>query len=447
MTLQADWTPYEPDARCPWSARLAAHLLRRAGFGPDRTSLDRALADGPRKTIDHLLRPPEETDKFNATFDAYDSASATGGSTESLRAWWLRRMIETPHPLLEKTTLLWHGHFAIGNRSVNNAALMTRCVHTLRRGALGSYRSLAAAVMKDPALYLSLRSERSRRTQPAPNAARQLLAVFGVGPGSFDEHDVTEAARALTGRAVMRNELRFFEHHYDDGEKTLLGRRGNWSGDDAVRIVLEHPATAKQIVRKLYAWLIAEDDAPEPALLAPLAGHLHEHDDLEAIIEIMLRSNRFFSAAAYRRRIKEPVELAVGLARAMEQTLPTLRLGQQLADLGQDLYQPPTSAGFPAGRDWIDQASLIGRWNLAAEMLAASGPYEGRLNPAALAAKHGQDQPDQAAGLLADLLLDGDLPAEIAQAWQQQPPKPAELPARLRELAITLTHQPEYQLA
>ncbi len=131
----------------------------------------------------------------------------------------------------------------------------------------------------------------------------------------------------------------------------------------------------------------------------------------------------------------------------MEQTVPTLRLGQQLADLGQDLYQPPTSAGFPAGRDWINQATLIGRWNLAAEMLADAGPYDGRLSPAAIAAKHGNEQPEQAAALLADLLLDGHLPAEIAQAWQQQPPLPAELPARLRDLAITLTHQPEYQLA
>ncbi len=447
MTPQSAWAPYEPDARRPWNARLAAHLLRRAGFGPDPTSLDRALADGPAKTIDRLLRPPEEADAFNDAFDAYDSASATGGSTESLRAWWLRRMIETPHPLLEKMTLFWHGHFAVGNRNVDNAALMAQCVHTLRRGALGSYRGLAAAVMNDPALYLSLRSQRSQRAQPASNPARQLLAVFGVGPGSFDEHDVTEAARALTGRAVLRNELRFFEHHYDDGEKTLLGRRGNWNGDDAVRIVLEHPATAEQIVRKLYAWLIAEDEEPEPVLLAPLAAHLHEHDDLGKLVEMMLRSNRFFSAAAYRRRVKGPVELAVGLARAMEQTIPTLRLGQQLADLGQDLYQPPTSAGFPAGRDWIHQASLIGRWNLAAEMLADAGPYEGRLSPAAVAAKRGQDQPEQAAALLADLLLDGDLSAEIAQAWRRQPPSPAELSARLRKLAITLTHQPEYQLA
>ncbi|MDZ7618917.1 MAG: DUF1800 family protein, partial [Patescibacteria group bacterium] len=216
-------------------------------------------------------------------------------------------------------------------------------------------------------------------------------------------------------------------------------------------------ATAEQVVRKLYGWLISECDEPEPGLLEPLANHLQEHDDVGQLVEIMLRSNQFFSEAAYRRRIKGPVELAVGLARAMEQTVPTMRLGQQLAELGQDLYRPPTSAGFPSGRDWINQASLAARWKLTAEMLAASGAYEGRMNPASLAAKHEQagpekgdpekGDPEHAARLLADVLLDGDLPEPIAQAWRRQPPSPAELPARLRELAITLTHQPEYQLA
>jgi uncharacterized protein (DUF1800 family) len=199
-------------------------------------------------------------------------------------------------------------------------------------------------------------------------------------------------------------------------------------------------------------WLISECDEPEPGLLEPLASHLQEHDDVGRLVEIMLRSNCFFSEGAYRRRIKSPVELAVGLARAMEQTVPTMRLGQQLAELGQDLYRPPTSAGFPSGRDWINQASLTARWNLTAEMLAASGAYEGRMNPASLVAKHDQagsekGDPEQSAHLLADVLLDGDLPEPIAQAWRRQPPSPAELPSRLRELAITLTRQPEYQLA
>jgi uncharacterized protein (DUF1800 family) len=455
MPPQAAWAPYEPGPDRPWNLQRAAHLMRRAGFGADWPALQQALADGPAKTVQRLLHPPGDLAEFEATFDRYESASATGNSTEPLRAWWLRRMIETPDPLLEKITLFWHGHFAVGNQGVNNASLMVRSIRTLRRGALGSYRQLLAAVMDDPALYLSLRSERSRRSQPASNVALQLLAAFGVGPSQFDEQDLSAAARALTGRFVLRNELRFFGHEHDDGAKTLLGQRGPWNADDAVRIVADHPATAGQVVRKLYAWLISECDPPSTEIaedelsefLEPLATDLCEHDDLGRVIGIMLRSDHFFSPTTYRRRVKSPVELAVGLARAMEATVPTARLGRQLAELGQDLYRPPTSAGFLAGRDWINQATLTARWNLAAEMLAASGAYEGRLNPAALAEKYQRSRPEQAADWLADLLLDGDLPQPLRQRWQQQSLSAAETPGQLRELAIALTCQPEYQLA
>jgi uncharacterized protein (DUF1800 family) len=467
MNPETAWAPYQPSTDRPWNLQRAAHLLRRAGFGADWLTLQRAITDGPAKTIDRLLHPPVELDEFQTTFDEYEAASTAGNSTESLRAWWLRRMIETPHPLLESMTLFWHSHFGIGNDGVNSAALMARSIQTLRRGALGSYRQLLVAVMNDPALYLGMRSERSRRSQPAPNVARQLLAAFGVGPSNFDEQDLSAAARALTGRFVLRNELRFFGHEYDDGTKTLLGQQGNWTAEDAVRIVADHPATAEQIVRKLYAWLIAECDSasagdssaapvgsatieprtPSSELLEPLVADLRQHDDAGRVVERMLRSNLFFSPQAYRRRVKSPVELAVGLARAMEHTIPTMRLGQQLAELGQELYRPPTSAGFPAGRDWINQATLTARWNLSSEMLAPSGAYEGRLNPAALAEKHQRSQPEQAAQWLADLLLDGDLPEPIRQRLQQERPSSDSLPTWIRQLAIELTHQPEYQLA
>ena len=466
MTPQAAWAPYEPGPDGPWDLPRAAHLLRRAGFAADWSTLQQAIDDGLDETIERLLRPPGDLLEFEATFDGYESAAATDGSTESIRAWWLRRMIETPHPLLEKMTLFWHHHFAISNDGVNNARLMVRSIHTLRQGALGSYRQLLGDVINDPALYLSLRSDRSRRSEPATNVAGQLLDRFGVGPGHYDEHDLNAAARALTGRFVLRNELRFFAHEFDDGQKTLLGQQGAWNAEDAVRIVAQHPATAENIVRKLYAWLVADDvgdvqetnqpakqtdsiesQVPSSQFLEPLVTQFHQHDDVGVIIERILRSRHFFASAAYRRRIKSPVELAVGLARAMERSIPTMRLGQQLGELGQDLYRPPTSAGFPIGPDWINQATLIGRWDLTAKMLAESGPYEGRLNPATLAEEYQVDRPERVAQWLADLLLDGELPVPVRQRWQQRFTSEDFTAASIRQLAIELTQAPEYQLA
>lgn len=446
MTPEEAWAPYQPGTDGNWDLPQAAHLLRRAGFAADWPSLRLAIDDGPGKTIERLLRPPEDLAEFEASFDGYEFAAATDGSTESIRAWWLRRMIETPHPLQEKMTLFWHHHFAISNDGVNNARLMVRSIHQLRRGALGSYRQLLGRVIDDPALYLSLRAVRSRRSAPDTNVAAQLLERFGVGPSHYDGHDLKSVARALTGRSVLRNELRFFAHDFDDGQKNLLGQQGAWDAEDVVRIIAQHPATAENIVRNLVAWLVA-DDVATPKFLEPLVIQFHEQDDIGLIIERILRSRHFFSSAAYRRRIKSPVELAVGLARAMERSIPTMRLGQQVADLGQDLYRPPTSAGFPRGPDWINQATLIGRWDLTAAMLAESGPYEGRLRPLELAESYQAGRREHLAQWLADLMLDGELPDPVRQRWQPRLTSTDFSPALIRQLAIELTQTPEYQLA
>jgi uncharacterized protein (DUF1800 family) len=201
------------------------------------------------------------------------------------------------------------------------------------------------------------------------------------------------------------------------------------------------------MVRKLYSWLISECDEPDSQLLEPLVADFRKHDDVGRVVEIMLRSRLFFSPLAYRRRVKSPVEFAVGLVRTMEQTVPTLRLGRQLAELGQDLYRPPTSSGWSNGTDWVNQATMIARQNLATELLAASGSYEGRLDPAVLAGKHGQSEPARAAQMFADLLLDGDLPAAERQHWQRDSSSGRDLSRGLRSLVTTLTHLPEYQLA
>ena len=93
------WAPYRPDERRPWNLALASHLFRRAGFGGDWKCLQPALADGPEKTIDRLLRPEGDLPAFNRQFDEDEVATAGPGSAEGLRSWWLRRIVQTPHPL------------------------------------------------------------------------------------------------------------------------------------------------------------------------------------------------------------------------------------------------------------------------------------------------------------------------------------------------------------
>ena len=446
------WTPYEPDSERPWNLPRVGHLYRRAAFGADATQLQQALSDGPQAAVDRLLEPEADVADFNRTFDRYRPSPGSGGSANELRAWWLRRMIATPHPLLEKMTLFWHGHFAVTNARVQSAQLMQRHVDNLRTFALGSFASMIEAVSQDPAVFVGLGSKANRKAQPNENLARGLIGQFGLGDGNYAEEDIHEAARALTGWFVLQSRLRYIEREHDSGMKQVLGERGNWDRDDVVRIVLAQPATPRWVIRKLYRWLISETDEPSNDLIAPLAESFQPDYDIRKLLAVMLRSNLFFSPAAYRRRIKSPVEFAVGIVRGLEAMVSTSRLGEHLAAMGQNLYHPPTVKGWAGGRAWISGLAMLARANLATALLSGAKPYGDKLNPWEVAKSHGHTTREAAARFVIDLFLQGDVDSDVADvlyATADRAGRPAagDLPGWLRRFAHGVVTLPEFQLA
>jgi len=441
------WAPYEPSDERPWDLPRAGHLFRRAGFGATWNELKQALDDGPQRTVDRLLRPNKDVDSFNRTYDEYDAAVAGSGSAEPLRAWWLQRMAHTPHPLLEKMTLFWHDYFAASAARVPSAALMLKHVQLLRSNALGRFPALLEGVSRDPAVLLALGADANRKAMLNESLARQFFDRFTLGPGNYSDEDVQEAARAFSGWFVLRLQLRYFEREHDEGAKRVLGRKGNFTDKDVVRIALEQPATARLVVRRLYRWLISETDEPTDALVAPLADSFANGYDVARLVERMLRSNLLFSAAAYRRRVKRPVEFALGIVRGLEGNVATTRLAGDLASLGENLYYPPTVKGWAGGQHWLNSATLVRRSNLALGLVAGSGPYGGKLDPTALAKKHGHADVESAGRFLVDLFLQGDLDAEVRATLRNTAPAGGNLTRRLRERTHLILTLPEFQLA
>ena len=426
---------------------MAGHLYRRAAFGATSKQLQHAFSKGPRKAVDRLVRRDQGLSDFHRSLDEYEDAAARSGGVDSLRAWWLRRMIETTDPLLEKMTLFWHNHFGISGARVD-APLMLQHVRLLRQHALGQYPALLDAVASDPAVFLALGADASRKAQPNENFARQLMQRLSLGPGNFGEEDVREASRAFTGWFVLRGQLRYFDREHDAGVKKVLGRSGNWQAQDVVRIVLEHPVAPRLLAGKLYRWLISEVDEPSDQLLAPLAEMLAEDYDVGRVVEAMLRSNQFFSAAAYRHRIKSPVEFALEIVRGMEGTVSTVRLGEDLGQLGQSLYNPPTMDGWHGGRHWINAATVTGRANLARALLAPQGRYGGKLDPVALSKTHGRTDPKSSAELLVALFLQDDLSASVRESlWKVIPASATDAGPWLREFTHSVVTLPEFQLS
>lgn len=434
------WARYEPAAGRPWTLALAGHLHRRAGFGGTWEQLQRALRDGPQRTVDGLLRPVGDVAGFNRDFDKYEASADDARGVEDLRAWWLQRMMQTPHPLLEKMTLFWHGHFAVDGGRVNFTRLAQQHVALLRRHALGSFREMMGGIVRDGAVFLSLEAATNRRSQPNEQFPRWLMECYTVGPGRYTEADVREAARAFAGWFMLQGDLRDIPREHDTEPKRILGQEGRFNSDDVVRILLEQPATAEHIVRKLYRWLISETAEPDAPLVAPLAAAFGKDYNVGKIVETMLRSNLFYSVAAVRQRVKCPVEFALGIVRGLEGAVPTAGLAHDLGRLGQGLFFPPTTRGWSGGHNWINHATLAGRHNLAAAFLQPSGgPYAGKLNPAEAAKKHGRSTPQAAAKFFAELFVQD---AAVAGGVYERDQDKA-----MRRAAYAVIASPEFQLA
>ena len=439
------WSAYEPDEARPWNLARAGHLYRRAAFGANWEQLQQALSDGPQRTVDKLLKPRENIEAFNTTYDGYEN-SAT--SVNDLRAWWLRRMIQTPQPLLEKMVLFWHSHFATSGAEVKDARLMRQHIRLLRSQALGSFKALLEGISRDPAVFIWLGADANRKALPNDNLVRPLMENFTIGPVHCTDKDIHEAARAFTGWFVLRGKLRYIPREHDGGVKHILGREGNFTSDDVVGILLEQPATPQRIVRKLYQWLISEMEEPDAVLIDPLAKSFAKDYDVLRLTETMLRSNLFFSSAAYRRRIKSPVEFALGVINGLEGVVSTTQLAQDLADLGQNLYHPPTVKGWAGGRHWINSASITGRYNLALALLQGSGPYEKKLNPRTIVEKYRRSTSESASQLLLELFLQDDVdPGVRKMLFKTVRSKADGLDASLRRFAHAVVTLPEFNLA
>jgi uncharacterized protein (DUF1800 family) len=424
------WARYEPDDQAPWDLRRVVHLHRRAGFAATWGEVQRDLKDGPGASVERLLKgtasqhaPPE----FAATANLLADAAVASGDIGRLKAWWVYRMLFGPDPLGEKLTLLWHNHFATSNAKVHDPGAMRRQNDTLRKNARAPFGELLNAAVRDPALLIYLDAPANRKGHANENLARELMELFTLGIGPYTEADVKEAARALTGWTVEDGAFAEAPSRHDDGDKTILGKQGKWTGSDLVGILLDHPATARRVAGRLCEEFFGEKAVSADAVKA-LAEELRGHKlDVGWAVETILRSRLFFADGNIRSRIVPPVAFVVGAARALEMFDPapsTLALADWCGRLGQDLFEPPNVGGWPGGRAWISPRTTIGRANFVSALL--DGPSAGRprpFDPAELAANHGA-RAEEAVAFCARLLYGADpsdsLRKQIAAAKGRQ---------------------------
>lgn len=363
------WSEFKPSEETPWNLRTASHLYRRAGFGATYQELVAAAEKSPSTVVDELIAAAEPESFLRDTKSLADAAIATG-NVRQLSAWWAYRMLSTPCPLLEKTVLFWHGHFATSAEKVTDAELMLTQNELLRTFAFGDFSKLLLEISRDPAMLVYLDSATNRKAHPNENYAREIMELFCLGEGQYSEGDIRELARCFTGWEIRRGEFRFNKYQHDTGKKSILGQSGEFEGEDGVRIVLEQKAAPEFIASKLVRYFVLDEPVPDAELIAPLARELRESGMMiRPVVRRILTSNLLYSEHSVGRKVRSPVELAIGLLRSLEGSTNSFELAEAMQTLGQGLMYPPSVKGWDGGRTWINSSTLLGRSNLVRALI------------------------------------------------------------------------------
>ncbi|WP_418303943.1 DUF1800 domain-containing protein [Pandoraea vervacti] len=370
----------------------ARYLLTRTGYAPDARELAPFVGLTRAQAVDRLLAQARRTAVTPAPVWAQDPplyGPATKNMTAderralnerrnrmaaSLSAWWAQEMATTPSPLTERMTMFWHNHFVSSGDKVREPVVLYRQNVLLRANALGNFGTMLHEVSKDPAMLIYLDGDGNRKGRPNENFAREVMELFTLGEGHYTEQDVREAARAYTGWSIERTTMTFVwrPNVHDTGEKTVLGRTGDFDGDQVLDILLAHPETATFVVGKLWREFVSP--VPDTAQLGRVANAFRASGyDIRVAMRALLLTPTFWDMRVRGTLVKSPSEFVTDTVREFDIGYddPQL-LAQQMRVLGQDLFRPPNVKGWPGGDAWIDSTTLLARKQFVERMFRAT---------------------------------------------------------------------------
>jgi uncharacterized protein (DUF1800 family) len=300
-------------------------------------------------------------------------------------------------------------------------------------------RDLLVGVSRDPAMLHWLDNWLNTATLPQENYGREIMELFSMGvDGGYTEQDVKAAARAFTGWTLQHefsNVYVFDSSQHDYGPKQFLGvniqnpaPHGERDGLDVIERILQQPATARYLVRKLVEYFVLKD--PDQGVVDLLAVQFAQTDyDLRDLMSTILRSNLFYGPAAMRSLVKSPMEHMIGAMRSLG--VSTVRyggisrqnnrglpngLGDRVFRMGFDLLNYGDPSGVAEGTTWINSLSVIERGNAMMDLTRTrNSEIAAIMDPMQEINRVGLTTADQVVDHYLRVLVDDDVPAEVRQ--------------------------------
>jgi len=361
---------------------VTARLFQRFGFGPRPGEFSAALSAGVSNTRSNLLTPPgvdygaqrvpepaitdlgrrpEPNDPLNPIF-----STNMREQNKALAVWWLDRMALSDHTLTERMTWFWHGHWATAIDKLNYALPMYVQNQTLRKHALGNFREMSLAMVKDGALQFWLDGQENTSRAPNENLSRELMELFILGVNRYTEADVKELSRALTGYQVVRSTgaLTFNFRRHDPNLKTILGKTIPFDADSATNYLVDQSNCQLFISERLwYRFISSQEALPKTSAVYASFSQRSISSAVSALSDFDVLSNTKYSI------VKSPVEWFIASCRALSITPSQLNNRNQLLNflnkLAQVPFSPPNVSGWPTDEAWLSSASAQFRFTFA----------------------------------------------------------------------------------
>ncbi len=338
-----------------------------------------------------------DPDQKKAAQQAFQQAMNDRAKQAAARS--ILHALYAPDQLRERMTWFWFNHFNVHQYKANIRILVgdyeDRAIRPL---ALGKFRDLLTATLHHPAMLRYLDNSDNAAGHLNENYAREIMELHTMGVGSgYSQPDVEALARILTGvgidlkpedpklkpelqpQLVREGAFEFNPARHDYGDKVFLGHtikgRGLAEVDEAIDILVHHPATATHISRQIATYFVSEN--PPDALVQRMAQAFKSTDgDIAAVLSAMIHSPEFAASLKSGARFKDPVQYvysAVRLAYDDKVILNTLPIQSWLNRLGEGLFNHETPDGYAmSSASWNGPGQMMVRFEIARQIGSGS---------------------------------------------------------------------------
>ena len=361
----------------------AAHLLRRATFGPTKTEIESFATMDVTTALNTLLTtlatpaPPNDP-QTGANWLPKPGETNSGDDSlfEYFQAWFIELMRTTGTNLRERMVFFLHSHMPADHMVIQNSTSLYYQNALYRQYAFGSFKELFGKVCVDNAMLEYIDNTLNDKDVPNENFAREMFELYSIGKGeqvgpedytNYTETDIKEAARVLTGfkinfefdtidadtglpRGKAADTPTSIASRHDSGTKTftskflgtsiapnptlMVGAEATEEGaideiSQMMDMIFAQEETAKFICRKLYRFFVYYkiNQDIEDTIITPLATTLRNNNyELSYVLRDLLSSQHFFDTGAEATSgaiIKSPLDLVIGTFRLFNIAMPT----------------------------------------------------------------------------------------------------------------------------